>query len=1007
MAKKVAIVDIKLTGLNTISQLEQELQDINKQLKNIDVNSQEFAQLSQQAQAATAKLEGVNQSLKGVTSVERSDAVKKMGEGLVGAFQVGAGASLIFGEKTGEQLTRVIGKVAGLYSAVDGIDKLTKAFSKENLSRLGFLGDAFKSVGTQAKAAGTATKVAGTTMKTALISTGIGALIVAVGLLIANWDKLTSAIKRNREEKKRAEEKKAIEAEITLNEKLLAAYEKEAEAQKKINDINDESYKNREIELETIRKKQEDITAQLKLQQNEQETLIAQQEKSNEIIENSAEKMALYEQMMKNGADAAGIWYATNARKNENEKKSLKTTEDALKVNKANTSEMQKQLELLKTQEEDMLKIGNIIKDVFKPFYERQIELIDARLGRLTKENELLASQKFQGDKIYKNQQEINDLQEERLDYEEKIAGEQTQENINAEVQLEIQKKINAQLNKNRIEALQTEIARLDVARAYRKNTDELLEKLAVAREDDEYSKEGFAESNELLQQRLRLKELEAEKQAYITQQQINAYPFDEKGLQILKERLGLRSDEVKFGSELEGISISTDKLSQRQLLTYYDEVTAMNSIYNTKKDILQLESDSYDKTIEALNNQSTIQMMIAGQAASKAEALQEDRDALIATDLTGKSLEYQLDIKKQIADLDAEIAGYNADANSAMVESNALANDAANLNLRQVEIKNDIAILDEEHLIRQQQITYEIEQQSRLSAQLNEFVSQYGEEIQAAQAVMNAWFEHAFMQFDELAKRAEKDLKKAQKELDRLNKQQAKSGDKLKDLQEQLRDADGQRYDELLAMIYEEQNAQALGATAVQEQIAAQEEAEKNAINAKMKAEYEKAKLEKKQALINAAINTALAVIKALPNVFLAAAAGIAGGIGIATIAAQKVPEPEYLADGGLLEGASHNQGGIPVGRTGIEVEGGEYVINKRSTASYLPLLEAINDAGKRKFADGGQLPAVQTQIQQEFIDYDKLADAVLRGIQPSVSVVEINRVQNRVRVIEQNASL
>jgi hypothetical protein len=50
--------------------------------------------------------------------------------------------------------------------------------------------------------------------------------------------------------------------------------------------------------------------------------------------------------------------------------------------------------------------------------------------------------------------------------------------------------------------------------------------------------------------------------------------------------------------------------------------------------------------------------------------------------------------------------------------------------------------------------------------------------------------------------------------------------------------------------------------------------------------------------------------------------------------------------AEGGMLEGRSHNQGGI---RTAMgELEGGEFVINRRSTAAFLPLIEAINDRGR-----------------------------------------------------------
>lgn len=60
--------------------------------------------------------------------------------------------------------------------------------------------------------------------------------------------------------------------------------------------------------------------------------------------------------------------------------------------------------------------------------------------------------------------------------------------------------------------------------------------------------------------------------------------------------------------------------------------------------------------------------------------------------------------------------------------------------------------------------------------------------------------------------------------------------------------------------------------------------------------------------------------------------------------------------AKGGLLVGPSHAGGGIqsPFG----ELEGGEFVINKRSTQMYGGLISAINQAGGgKKYADGGVL--------------------------------------------------
>lgn len=122
---------------------------------------------------------------------------------------------------------------------------------------------------------------------------------------------------------------------------------------------------------------------------------------------------------------------------------------------------------------------------------------------------------------------------------------------------------------------------------------------------------------------------------------------------------------------------------------------------------------------------------------------------------------------------------------------------------------------------------------------------------------------------------------------------------------------------------------------------------------------EIKKAKREKAVALVQAIIQTALAIANAvaqnpmmggLPGSAIAAAMG---AVQIATIAAQPIPQAARggIAGGGLLVGASHANGGIH-----IEAEGGEAIINKRSTARYRGLLSAINAAGGGvRFANGG----------------------------------------------------
>ena len=54
-----------------------------------------------------------------------------------------------------------------------------------------------------------------------------------------------------------------------------------------------------------------------------------------------------------------------------------------------------------------------------------------------------------------------------------------------------------------------------------------------------------------------------------------------------------------------------------------------------------------------------------------------------------------------------------------------------------------------------------------------------------------------------------------------------------------------------------------------------------------------------------------------------------------------------QSFANGGMLHGPSHAQGGMPILGSNIEVEGGEFVVNKKSAKKYQNALNAINSMG------------------------------------------------------------
>ena len=163
---------------------------------------------------------------------------------------------------------------------------------------------------------------------------------------------------------------------------------------------------------------------------------------------------------------------------------------------------------------------------------------------------------------------------------------------------------------------------------------------------------------------------------------------------------------------------------------------------------------------------------------------------------------------------------------------------------------------------------------------------------------------------------------------------------------------------------------------------------------------EYGKKK--KRAAIIDAIIGTAMAVVNALATVpfmpmglAMAVIAGAAGAVQIATISQQQ------FAQGGVLEGPTHAQGGIPTAFG--ELEGGEGII----TASAMSNPSLRNLASLANTGGGGT--DFSTGDGSVKLSSDSIA-MIVGGINDKkvyVSETDITSTQNRVSVIENEAVL
>lgn len=251
---------------------------------------------------------------------------------------------------------------------------------------------------------------------------------------------------------------------------------------------------------------------------------------------------------------------------------------------------------------------------------------------------------------------------------------------------------------------------------------------------------------------------------------------------------------------------------------------------------------------------------------------------------------------------------------------------------------------------------------------------------------------------------------------------------DKINSIEGELSTARGDRRQALIDQLTKEREAQLQSLKTEQDiQKKKQQNEKKQQALEKQQEALEKKRWEqnKQNQIVQATINTFTAVTNALavqPWFVGLALSAVALAMGMANVA--KIKSQKYMADGGLLRGKSHAEGGIPVGNTGIEVEGNEYVINKRTTMKNLPLLEYINSRDKvltrddlirfyddgngrqliskpmvKKFEDGGQLPQGISQADlRRLINYQPETDT--RPI--VVSVVDIVNASDDLRQVQ-----
>jgi len=166
------------------------------------------------------------------------------------------------------------------------------------------------------------------------------------------------------------------------------------------------------------------------------------------------------------------------------------------------------------------------------------------------------------------------------------------------------------------------------------------------------------------------------------------------------------------------------------------------------------------------------------------------------------------------------------------------------------------------------------------------------------------------------------------------------------------------------------------------QAQVAEENSVERQSFNAEKKQDLNNAKADYLAALAQAFINEVLAGVPfpaSAINALITSGASAISYAGQVAAINQRQFVPKKFAEGGMVNGPSHSEGGVPFsvqGKGGYEMEGGEFIVNKRASHMHRDLLERINNSykvrplqGKHKFATGG-LVGIEAN---ESVDYLK----------------------------------
>lgn len=307
----------------------------------------------------------------------------------------------------------------------------------------------------------------------------------------------------------------------------------------------------------------------------------------------------------------------------------------------------------------------------------------------------------------------------------------------------------------------------------------------------------------------------------------------------------------------------------------------------------------------------------------------------------------------------------------------------------------------------------------------IDQWVQQVG---QTMSTILSSLSEMQSNKYDKMIDQQEKYIEEYQKMLDKQKEITQEHASAVDSIEDELSTARGDRRQHLIDQLNAEMAAQRASLAQQKKIEKEKEKAERKKADLEYAQAVARKRMQESQALINAAMAVSMAAVNhwpipAIPMMSLAAAAGAAQ---YAAVKSQYIPKPSY-GSGGVIQGKSHKEGGVPVLGGRAEVEGGEFITNKVTTSKNVELLEYINTKRRKinledliefygvgspvkkniqtvrtKFADGGVVPTLRNDINLSDRMLTAFEDYSNRPVQVAVvDIIDRTQKVNDVRVM------